>query len=127
MRKWKKEGKLLGEIIKLSGRGKLIVQRILKRLPLKNGRKQVIQPAIKKKLFAKLASLQKTAKTKKEVTVAMVSKAAGVDACDRVVLDASHEDIYFRGVPVHPILTTKDIKHRAAWKINAAAAVQRLG
>ena len=116
MRRWKRAGKSLSEIMALIGRGKLTVQRNLKTTPCKNGRKTVITPAAYRKLASALRRLQKQAKTQREVTIAMVIKTAGIVASEKLALQAfRRRGISFRPIPVHPILSADDVKARKRW------------
>eukprot|EP00973_Karenia_brevis_P061692 8579407-Karenia_brevis.AAC.1 len=46
----------------------------------------------------------------------MIKAEAGVDACNKVVLNAFHDhDIWFNGLKEKPVLEDKDIRERLAW------------
>jgi len=110
MRQWESQGLGVTEIMKRTGRSKDCVYLHLSRQPETVGRKKLITAAVFRKLTAALQKLQKKAKAEKEVTVAMVKAAAGVEASDRAVLDAFHaDDIYFRPLRERPILRDEDI------------------
>lgn len=116
MRDWAGDGVSKAEIMRRTGRSKDCVDLHLARSAMKVGRKKTITPAVLRKLKASKTKLQRKVKAKKEVTVAMIKDEAGVDACDRVVLDAFHaEDIYFRPLRQRPILTDEDIEKRWEW------------
>ena len=113
IRQWEKEGVPKAEIMRRTGRSKDTVTMHLQRSSKPVGRKPVITPAICRSLQASMRKLQKQAKAKKEVTVAMIKADAGVDASDRTVLEAFHEkDIYFRTLRARPILKDSDIPQR---------------
>ena len=62
------------------------------------------------------AKLQRKAKARKEVTVAMITKHAKVEVSDRCALDAFHKDgTYFKPLPTSPILSKDDIAARKVW------------
>ena len=114
--KWKKEGKSKADIIRLTGRSKECVNLHLHGTPEKVGRKKIITTRVFRKLRSSLKQLQRKAKARKEVTVAMITKHAKVEVSDRCALDAFHKDgTYFKPLTTSPILSKDDIAARKVW------------
>ena len=69
-----------------------------------------------KRLMAAMTSQQQKADAMKEVTVDMVKEKAGVDACNKVVRKALHnEGVYFYRLKEKPTLEDADVRSRYDW------------
>lgn len=81
-----------------------------------SGRPKEITPAQYKKLKKAWQRLLKREKGEKEVTVDMIKAAAGIDCCNRVILDAFHEEnIWFQKLKEKPVLEDEDVVDRSHW------------
>eukprot|EP00973_Karenia_brevis_P092088 12410694-Karenia_brevis.AAC.1 len=69
-----------------------------------------------KRVLKRVGTLQKHAKARKEVKLAMIKDAAGVDVCDKTLREAfKKEGISFAKLKEGPILDVADVKNRFAW------------
>ena len=115
IRDWhKKKGYPVSKIMELMGRAKqTVLNHIHENLGEGSGRPIVITKAALGKLERNLKLMQRRANAHREISVKAVKERAGVEACDRSVLDAFHEDgIYFRPLRQKPILTDDDVVDR---------------
>ena len=116
---WRKEGVPMKTIADRLGRPKKTIYAHMgskgKKKPLQ-GRPPIIKQEQKKRLKVALKRLLKQAKAKKEVTLDMVAKSAGVKCCTRVVRESFKEDgVKFRKLREKPILTKNDVIQRRAF------------
>lgn len=119
MKGWAEQGRSLSQIQALTGRSKTTIKHHLKENAASgvgSGRPKSITPDVYERLRLAREALQKKAAGQKEVTVAMIKKRARVDACDKVVLRAFHENgVWFHKLRERPILTKEDMDERLAF------------
>ena len=91
LKTWKKDGKTLTDMMAFSGRSKatVITHTRSSTKGSGSGRRKIITSSVRKKVMIALLALQKQAYAKKEITVAMVTKRAKVNACARQCLTIS--------------------------------------
>ena len=116
MRKWRKAGQSLTDVMGLTGRSKQTVINHTfekKKKGAGSGRPIAITEKIFKKMHASLIKLQKKANAETEISIAAVKLAAGVTASDKTCLKYFHkEGIWFRPLRQKPILTEADVAER---------------
>ena len=122
IRRMSEEGLRWTKIRKITGRGNGAIEKALHTKPPATttaptvGRPKVVTPQVFKLLTKSCQALQKETGGLEEVTVAMLKAHAGVEASDRKVLEAFHENgVRFRKLKEKLILSKEDVRSRFCW------------